>query len=193
MREIVTNLRSQPCVMLSLYPVLFIADDLVRVSVCGRAAGADRPRLAKTTPKPRSRIWWTICPVLRESTTEFQCRRRAAWRAVFCLSGAPDARRKSAKNESEDEFKKRKEKRPIQDRTHDSGSPGRARTYNPSVNSRECSAIELLRNISFKNGMIIPPSAESVNPFYTFFLRERRLLSARIARFGMAAFHLRVL
>ena len=31
MREIVTNLRSQPCVMLSLYPVLFIADDLVRV------------------------------------------------------------------------------------------------------------------------------------------------------------------
>ena len=41
----------------------------------------------------------------------------------FCLSGAPDARRKSAKNESEDEFKKkRKEKRPIQDRTHVSGS-----------------------------------------------------------------------
>ena len=31
MREIITNLRSQPCVMLSLYPMLFIADDLVRV------------------------------------------------------------------------------------------------------------------------------------------------------------------
>ena len=53
---------------------------------------------ARTTPRPRSRIWWTICPgITPKASAEFQCRRRAAWRAVFCLSGAPDARRKSVK------------------------------------------------------------------------------------------------
>ena len=49
----------------------------------------------------------------------------------------------------------------------------------------ECSAIELLRNISFENGMIIPLSAESVNPFFTLFCANV-VFSARIARFGMA-------
>ncbi len=33
----------------------------------------------------------------------------------------------------------------------------------------ECSAIELLRNITFKNEMIIPPLYDSVNPFLQFF------------------------
>lgn len=31
MREMITNLRSQPCAMFSLYPLLFISDDLVRI------------------------------------------------------------------------------------------------------------------------------------------------------------------
>ena len=31
MREMITNLRSQPCVMCSLYPMMFISDDLVRI------------------------------------------------------------------------------------------------------------------------------------------------------------------
>lgn len=31
MREMITNIRSQPCVMFSLYPLMFISDDLVRI------------------------------------------------------------------------------------------------------------------------------------------------------------------
>ena len=31
MRELITNIRAHPCVMISLYPLLFISDDLVRV------------------------------------------------------------------------------------------------------------------------------------------------------------------
>lgn len=31
MREMITNLRSQPCVMFSLYPLMFISNDLVRI------------------------------------------------------------------------------------------------------------------------------------------------------------------
>lgn len=113
MREIVTNLRSQPCVMLSLYPVLFIADDLGARSDL-RTGRRCRPTSfgARTTPRPRSRIWWTIAPVLRRKhRLNFNVGGALHGAAVFCLSSAPDAQRKSAKNESEDEFKKKKKRK----------------------------------------------------------------------------------
>lgn len=54
MREMITNIRSQPCVMFSLYPLLFISDDLVRIpftdgpqnqTVLAWRCGSDKPAL----------------------------------------------------------------------------------------------------------------------------------------------------